>query len=190
VQNPLLRFLIFAFLSGLGLGCSSAVESGHNTALTGMDLKKMTSQMAVSLASNPKVLEAIQANGQLKVVVQPAVNEMTAEIMPRGQAEAFTSRVRALLSQHNPDRFLWILNRAEFYDLRGKERDDALGPSPDAISPDYALTAYFRSLTDENASKRSSSYLCVYELANLKDRSVLWTNKYEVDKKAVKGFLD
>ena len=171
-------------------GCTSAVQSGQNTSLSGLDLKKMTDQMAASIASNPRVLEAIAASGRLKIVVQPAVNEMTAEILPRGQAEAFTARVRTLLSQHNPNQFTWIMNRDEFYDLRKQERQEDLGPSPDAINPDYALTAYFRSMTNETSSGRSSAYLCVYELANLKDRSVLWTDKYEVEKRAVKQFLD
>jgi hypothetical protein len=30
----------------------------------------------------------------------------------------------------------------------------------------------------------------VYELTNLEDRTLLWTDKYEVKKVAVKGFLD
>jgi hypothetical protein len=45
-------------------------------------------------------------------------------------------------------------------------------------------------MTKEDASMRTSAYLCVYELTNLQDRTVLWTDKYEVKKKAVKGFLD
>jgi hypothetical protein len=171
-------------------GCTSAVQSGHNTALSGMDLKSMTDQMAASIASNPEIRAAIAARGKLKVVVEPAQNEMTAEILPRGEAEAFTSRVRSLLSSHDPGEFIWIMNRDEFYDLRRTEREDSLGPSPDAIEPDYALTAHFRSLTRENSTGRSSAYLCVYELTNLKDRTVLWSDKYEVEKRAVKAFLD
>jgi hypothetical protein len=37
---------------------------------------------------------------------------------------------------------------------------------------------------------RSEAYLCVYELTDLDHRTVLWSDKYEVKKKAVKGFLD
>ncbi len=65
-----------------------------------------------------------------------------------------------------------------------------LGPSPDAINPRYAATAKFSSLADEDDRKHSSYYLCVYELTNLKDRTILWTGSYEVQKKAVKGYLD
>ena len=184
-----LQCAVLLVLAGAG-GCASAVQGGHNTALDAVDLKAMTSAMAASIASNPAVREALARRGQLKVVVQPAENEMEAEILPRGQAEAFTSRVRFLLSQQKHGEFVWIMNRAEFYDLRGRERDDVLGPSPDAINPDYALTAHFRSLTNENSTGRRSAYLCVYDLTDLQNRTILWTDRYEVEKRAVKGFLD
>ena len=113
-------------------------------------------------------------------------------MLPRGPAEAFTARVRLLLSKHAPDRFLWVMNRDAFYRLRGQELEGGmdLGPSPDAINPKYALTAKFSSLTNESSSGGRSYYLCVYELTDLEDRTVLWTGKYEVKKIAVKGFLD
>ena len=65
-----------------------------------------------------------------------------------------------------------------------------LGPDPATTNPDYALNAIFTSLTKEDADKRSSYYLCEYQLTNLKDRTILWTDKYELRKIAVKGFLD
>ena len=122
--------------------------------------------------------------------MQPVENEMTAEILPRGQAEMFTARVRYLLSKHDPAQFTWIMNRDTFYQLRQRELEMDLGPAPDAIDPQYALTARFRTLTKEDSTMRSSAYLCVYELSNLANRTILWTDKYEVKKTAVKGFLD
>src|SRR4051812_1986650 len=92
-------------------GCGNAVQSGHNTALDSLDLQQMTSRMAASIAGNPSVQAAIAREGPLKVVVQPVENEMTAEILPRGQADAFTARVRYLLSQRAGDRFTFIMNR-------------------------------------------------------------------------------
>jgi hypothetical protein len=144
----------------------------------------------MKILANPEVQAAIAREGKLKVVVQPVENEMTAEVLPRGPAETFTARVRALLSKHAPDRFTWVMNRDTFYDLRGRELDVDLGPSPEAIDPQFALTAIFSSLTNESSRGRSSYYLCRYELTNLKDRTVLWTDRYEVRKRAVKGFMD
>lgn len=170
-------------------GCGNAVDTGHGTALSAVDLRAMTDRMAASILGNRRVEDAIAREHQLRVVVEPVENEMTAEILPLGEAQAFTARVRALLGQRDPNDFLWILNRRDFYGLRGKELGD-LGPAPESVQPRYALTAHFQTLTTEDARVRSSYYLCVYELKNLDDGSVLWTDKYELEKKAVKGFLD
>ena len=172
-------------------GCTSAVQSGYSTALDGRDLVTMTDDMARKMVADPDIQEAVEREGRLPVVVQPVENLMTAEVLPRGPAETFTARVRTLLSKHAPDRFLWVMNRDAFYRLRERELEGVeLGPSPDAINPRYALTAKFSSLTDESSKRRTSYYLCVYELTNLEDRSILWTDRYEVKKIAVKGFLD
>jgi peptidoglycan-synthase activator LpoB len=181
---------MLALLMLVSPGCTNAVESGHNTLLNGVDLEQMTDKMARGIVGDAQVQAAIAKEGSLKVVVQPVENQLTAEILPRGQAEAFTARVRVLLSQHNSQQFQWILNRDDFYDLRGKELNVSLGPAPDAINPQYALTAVFSSLTKEDSKGRSDFYVCRYELSNLQTRTVLWSDSYKVKKAAVKGFLD
>jgi hypothetical protein len=176
-----------------GAGCSSAVESGHNTALDRVDLVQMTNQMAASLAADRKVQDAIATEGALKIVIEPVDNKMTGEVLPAGQALGFVARVRALLSEHAPDRFTWVINRDDFDKLRARELDrvgTGIGPDPEAINPHYALWAHFHSITNETSKGRSSSYLCVYELTDLERRTTLWTDKYEVKKVAVKAFLD
>jgi hypothetical protein len=186
-----MRYLASVIPSLFLFGCGSAVQSGHNTALDSLDLTQKTDRMAASIAGSSDVQQAIAGHGgSIRVVVQPVENEMTAEILPRGQADMFTARVRYLLSKHDRGQFTWIMNRDAFYELRKRELEMDLGPAPEAINPDYALTAHFRTLTKEDSKMRSSAYLCVYELSNLIDRTVLWTDKYEVKKTAVKGFLD
>ena len=160
-------------------------------ALDSFDLQKMTDDMAMRIAGDVDVIGEWQARGPLKVVVRPVENRLTGEVLPRGEAEVFTARVRQLLAKHAPDRFTWIMNRDAFYRLRSKELENVdLGPAPEAINPQYALTATFSSLTDEDARRRSAYYLCVYELTDLEGRTVLWSGKYEVKKIAVKGDLD
>jgi len=173
-------------------GCNtSAVSQGQNTALDSTDLKAMTDDMAVKILASPAVQEAIKEKGSLKVVVEPVVNDMRAEVLPKGPADAFMARVRSLLARHAPEKFTWIMNRSAFYSLRDQELSGVdLGPSPDAMNPEYALTATFTSLSDENAQGRNSYYVCSYQLTNLQDRSLLWTSSYEVKKQAVRGFLD
>jgi hypothetical protein len=183
---PILAFLLLAS----GCTVATAVSSGHNTALDSVDLVGMTDQMSRSIAGAPQVHEAVAKKGTLTIVVQPVENQLTGEILPAGQAEAFTGRVRSLLSKHAPDRFTWVMNRDAFNRLRQRELDFDLGPSPEKIQPEYALVARFQSLTDESSKRRTAAYLCVYQLTNIKDGTVLWTDRYEVKKTAVKGFLD
>jgi PBP1b-binding outer membrane lipoprotein LpoB len=171
-------------------GCGDAVSSGHNAMLDGADLNRMTDQMAAEIAADPDVQAAIAQKGTLKVVVQPVINQMTGEVLPHGAAQTFTGRVRLLLSQHNNNQFTWIINRDYFNYLRGTELDAVRGPDPDRVQADYALTATFSSLTHVSSERRSSYYLCAYELSNLKDGTVLWTGKYEVKKAVSKGYLD
>ena len=174
-----------------GGGCAaSAVASGRNTALDSVDLVTMTDDMAAKIVADLEVQRAVAEEGRLRVVVQPVENQMVGEVLPRGQAEAYTARVRSLLAKAAPGNFTWIMSRDAFYRLRGQELDVDLGPSPEAIDPRYALQARFNSLTKEDLKGRSSYYLCIYELMDLETRNVLWSGSYEVKKTAVKGFLD
>jgi hypothetical protein len=66
---------------------------------------------------------------------------------------AFTARLRALLARQAPGEFTWIMNRDAYYTLRQEETLIDLGPSPDAVSPDYALVARFDSLRHEDARR-------------------------------------
>ncbi|MGC4032672.1 MAG: hypothetical protein QM754_13260 [Tepidisphaeraceae bacterium] len=184
-----------ALLCGIVLtlaGCASAVKNGESTALSGMDLRSMTDDMAARIGGDGRVNAVIAANGPLKIVVLPVVNEMTAEVLPTGQATAFTGRVRVLLSKHAPERFVWCMNRDAFYDLQRREVDLKIdpGPNPDRVQPEYALTATFSTLTEENRKRRESFYVCAFQLTNLRDSTILWAGSYEVKKQAVRGFLD
>jgi hypothetical protein len=185
-----LRLWALPAVAMLLAGCASATQLGTTTALVGDDLVAMTDDMAMKIMASPAVQEAIEREGPLRVVVQPVENYMTAEVLPRGPAMAFTARLRALLSQYAPDQFVWVMNRDAYYTLRGQEIGVDLGPAPDAVQPNYALVARFDSLRHEDARRQATYYLCVYELMDLRDRSTLWTDMYEVRKTAVKGFMD
>src|SRR3989442_11490807 len=117
-----MRWIVVALALVLG-GCSvsSAVSSGHNTALDSVDLVSMTDLMAGSRAAEPRVNEVYSRRGPLNVVVQPVENNLTGEILPAGQAEVFVARVRYLLSNHEPQKFTWVMNRDSYYRLRNKE---------------------------------------------------------------------
>lgn len=172
-------------------GCKSAVAYKSGTALDQADLVTMSDDMAAKIAADPEVNAAFAATGPLKVVVTPVVNNMRAEVLPSGQAELFTARVRVRLANLARDRFTFVMNRDAYYRLRDREIDRVdPGPNPDAVNPQYALTAIFSSLTEETKRRRDSSYVCTFELTNLQDRTVLWSGSYDVKKQAVREYLD
>ncbi len=188
-----LFILVVATSMSLSVGCApkSVLEAGQSTALDGVDLVQMTDAMAMSLANDPEVIAEFQRNGPLVVVVMPVENRLTGEIIPRGAATAFTGRVRTQLTRQRSELFSWVMNREAWYDLRKSELEGIdPGPSPEAISPRFALTATFSSLTHEDPKRRSIYYLCAFDLKRLDDRTIIWSDKYEVKKIAVKGFLD
>jgi PBP1b-binding outer membrane lipoprotein LpoB len=186
------RSLLFLLTSGFWLltSCSSntAVSHGKNTALDATNLVEMTEQMTASIVRSGEVQSDLSKKGKLKIVIQPVENRMVGEVLPRGAKEAFVARLRSNLQDHVPDKFTWVMNRDNWYALRDKELDR--GPDPNRVQPEYALTARFSSITDESSKHRSSYYLCVYNLTDLDSGRLLWTDKYEVKKSAVKGFLD
>ena len=153
---------VFICGSFLFTGCKDAVEVGHNTALDSVDLVQMTDSMAMKLIADPNVQQHFADHGKLKIVVEPVKNELTAEVLPRGEAEAFTGRVRSLLAKHSPDEFTWIMNRDAFYDMRNKELDFDLGPSPDAIDPQYALTATFAKASPTKTENIAVNRICAF----------------------------
>jgi hypothetical protein len=172
------------------VGCANAIQSGHGTALDSFDLDETSSRMTASILASPQVREAIAREGPLRVVVERVENRMTGEILPRPEAEAFTARIRLALAEHAPDQFVWCLNRETFERLRGSELDNVRGPSPDRVHPRYVLWGHFHSLTHEDSRIRRSSYLCLFELTDLNRSTTLWSGRYEVSKRAVKGMFD
>ena len=182
--------LAAAGAGGVLPGCTSAVDYKSSAALSGKDLVTMTDAMAAAIAADPEVNAAYQRTGPLRIVVTPVVNKMRAEILPGGQARLFTARVRFRLAKMAPDKFQWVINRVDYFALREKELDVDPGPNPDAINPEYALTATFRTLTDETRKRRDAFYVCTFELTSLVDRTLLWSDSYELKKEAVKEYLD
>jgi hypothetical protein len=173
-------------------GCASAVAAGTAVALDEKDLVSMTDQMAREIAASPRVQRELAEAGGMAIVVFPAQNRLRGEVVPRGAAELFTARVRGRLDEVAPQTFTWVMNRDSFYRLREDELagNVSLGPAPGMIEPTHALHATLSSLAEETRRGRSAYYLCTFELTDLSLRNVLWTGRYEVQKRAVKGFLD
>ena len=185
-----MRYVVLMLAMTLA-GCGNAVRTGTSAALSGFDLEEIATTMAQSIAADPEVQAAQASEGPLTVVVLPVENRLRGQVLPLGQARAFTASVRQLLSEAQPDGFTWVNNRDTFYALRRRELEGFdPGPAPEAVSPEYALQATFTSLANDNRRYRTSDYVCDFSLVSLQDRQVLWADAYNVRKFADKNFLD
>ena len=185
---------LILLLAALLSGCGNAVSSGTTIALTGFDLRAMAEQMTQSITADPEVQAVLEEPGPMRIVVLPVRNRLTGEVLPPGQQQAFVGKLRVELARARPQAFTWIMNRDDFYKLRARELETGegldLGPAPEAVNPEYALQATFRSLTKDTKRVRSSYYSCLFELTDLQQRTTLWTDDYQVKKSGSKGFLD
>lgn len=183
--------LLIILIAGALAGCGTAVSGGRSTALSAEDLESMADLMAQSIMADPEVQQTVAEHGPLKVVVLPVENLLTGEVLPAGQAKMFTAQVRVLLSRAGTGNFVWVNNRDTFYELRARQLEGIdLGPAPEAVNPEYALHATFRSLANDDKRRRSAFYQAIFALTSLDNRTTLWTDVYNVKKTAVKSFLD
>ena len=172
------------------VGCASAVQAGSSAVLGSKDLVSMSDRLALDLASDANVREA-EAGGVLRVVVEPVQNRLRGEVIPTGQRELFTARLRDRLEDATPGRFVWVNNKAVFERLVASELDDVRpGPVPGRVQPTHTLKGVFRSLADETKDRRVAYYLCSFDLVDLADGRVIWTGQYEVKKAIARDYLD
>lgn len=178
-------------------GCTTEAinKDAKTTFLDSNDLVTMTDKMAHSIVADPQVA-AVIAQKPMIIVMKPIVNE-TNEIIRKGEKELYVHRVRVQLSGHPMlrDKFVFVLNRADYEKLRTEEglNPGELGPDVQRVQPEYALTGTFYVNTNVSTNKRSDTYLCTFRLFKLSGDATgvqLWEDTYETSKHIKKEFLD
>lgn len=187
--------LVWSLLASVVLvlgGCGGLNRNMQSTFLSGHDLVAMTDKMAAAIASDPHIA-ALTARGPIVIVLTP-LNNMTNEIIPRGQGDIFLHRVRVLLTAQPSlrSRFVFVLNPQTYQHLLTQEGMTAndLGGRAALLRPGYALQATFYSDTKANGYSRSDYYLCTYRLTNIVTGELVWEGTYEVKKAVTASFLE
>ena len=191
-----LRWGLCVAMCLLGGACNSTAvnKDAKTTLLNSGDMVTMTNEMARSMIADSRITAAA-AGGPLKIVIRP-VDNLTNEILPDNEAEMFVARLQGLLASRPElaNKFVWVINRTDYAKLRAEAIPESkLGPSEDRITPEYMLSAEFRSLTDVSRSRRSDTYLCQYKLTKISsggEGAILWSGGYQTSKEIKKGFLD
>ena len=188
-------FFVSCFVFCTLAGCSEAVSKDRrNTFLTADDMMKMTDEMAMSITSDSNVARII-AQKPMLIVMKPIENS-TNEVMRAGEKEMYVHRVRVLLSREPAlrDKFVFVLNRADYEKLRAEEiSTESLGPTEERVQPEYALWGTFYANTNASRNARTDTYLCVFKLTKLSGQNageIIWEGKYETSKRVSKSLLD
>ena len=168
-------------------GCSA--PRINTTRLGSADLIAMTDGMAESLVASDALAER-SPDSPHWVVTLDRVHNRTNEIIPTREKWAFMARLRSQLAQvdtlrERGIRFVLPAERAAALDhsLPGDARADRLAPT-------HALTATFHALTTATRDARTDTYVCAFQLLDLRNDELIWEDRYEVKRAVLKSKLD
>ena len=170
----------------LGAGCSHDAPDaygerrppvseidGRDRGLQSKDVVQASDQMAMDLLADPE----LNASRELWLMVVDRVENQT--VNARHNLDIFLQRFQTNLARHGKGRVQLVQNRAKLRDLQAREleveRTDGQ-PGPKGIQPDYSLSATISELPNRG----TSYYYVQFEVTDLRDRRLAWTNAYEV----------
>lgn len=176
-------------LAVLGLITLSLAGCHHDegpVGLSGHDVKAASDQMAADLLSLP----ALNASTHQWTIVVGSMRDETVDHTFATNYDIFLARLKTNLARMSNGRVTLIQNRAAFHDIRSKELDtpserDDYGqtggqaggpPARAAINPDFQLDGVAHDLPNRG----SNYFLLEFNLNNLRDRTIPWSNQYEV----------
>jgi len=180
-------FASLALLGGAGAGCShdapdrmgekrppvSEIDN-RDRGLQSKDVVQASELMAMSLLGDPKL------NGskdQWTIVVGNMQNKTT---NARHATDVFIERLRIQLARHGKGRVQLIQNRADYRDRQAGEleiepRTDSQ-PGAKGVQPDFQLDGKIMELPNRG----TSYYLMEFSVNDLHNRTIPWTDAYEV----------
>jgi hypothetical protein len=148
---------------------------GRDRGLQSKDVVQASDQMAMDLLADP----GLNSSGaQWTIVVGNVKNET---VNARHALDIFIERLRMNLARHGKGRVTLIQNRADYRDRQAGELELEPGsnggqPGPKGIQPDYQLDATAMELPNRG----TSYYLIEFSVNDLRNRTIAWTNAYEV----------
>ena len=143
--------------------------------LQSKDVVQATDLMAMSLLGDPAFNASKE---QWTIVVGNIRNEST---NTRQALDIFLERLRTQLYKHGRGRVTLIQNRADYRDRQAGELEIDTAPhggqpGPKGIQPDFQLDG----VVSELPNRGTSYYYMSFSVNNMRDRTVAWTDAYEV----------
>jgi hypothetical protein len=164
--------------------CSGAPKS-RTTFLNSADLVSMTDRMAASFAADPVIGDRTSQSPPWVISLARAQN-FTNQIIPDREKWLYMARLRAQLQQSEITRqrnIIWVIPPERWPMVQ-----EELGVAPPELrrTPTHEMTAEFGALTNTSGKGRSDAYLCEYQLVDLHDGAIVWSDSWEV-KRATSG---
>ncbi len=166
-------------------GC--AAPAARTTFLRSVDLIDMTDRMAQSFARDPVIGRRSPGEEPWVVSVYRVTNH-TNQIIPDREKWLYVGRLRAMLARTDltrQRRIIWVIP-PERWPIVAEELGLDEEPYGLRMPPTHLLTAEFYALTNTSAEGRSDTYMCSFQLLELKGGTIVWENAWEV-KRAVSG---
>jgi Peptidoglycan-synthase activator LpoB len=151
-------------------------ELDHRDAgLQSKDVVQATDAMAMSLLGDSAFNVS---KDQWTIVVGNIRNE---SVNSREALDIFLERLRTQLFKHGKGRITLIQNKATYHDRQAGELEIDTAPyggqpGPKGVQPDFQLDG----VVSELPNRGTSYYYMSFSVNNLRDRTVAWTDAYEV----------
>jgi hypothetical protein len=185
-KGAVLMGLIASLAVAAGVGCSHDMPDqygerrppvteldGRDRGLQSKDVVQASDEMAMKLLADP---DLNASKDQWLMVVDSVQNDT---VSARHSLDIFLQRLQTNLARHGKGRVQLIQNRAKLRDLQAREleveRSDGQ-PGPKGIQPDYSLSATISELPNRG----TSYYYVQFEVTDLRDRRIAFTDAYEV----------
>ncbi len=136
----------------------------------------MTDQMSESLLAS----DINFSSEKPFIIVADRVVNRTSQIMEQGEKQLFLTKLRATLNQNKTLKNAGVIFVARPDELSQYSEDIPADSTVKHLGPTHALTATFTSLTNVDRTIRDDSYLCSFQLQNLKSREIVWEDAYTV----------
>lgn len=184
-----------AIVAGAMIGCShdhyqdarppSDRVDPSSPGLQGYDVISASDKMAADILALPQ----LNADRNQWTIVVGNMEDHTTQRGFGPNYDIFLGRVKTNLAKMSHGRVQLIENRDRFHQLRNQEleganeRDDfgqgggnTARPAPAAIQPDFILHGVARDLPNGG----TNFYQLEFDLTNLRNRTIVWTNEYDV----------
>lgn len=174
--------LCLAMAGGLG-GCAGS--PARSTRLTDTDLTEFSHEMALRLRESDWMRERDERSQRMVVTINKVEN-LTTDLLSRGEQWAFVARVRsaeALVGLGRQKNFAVVMPVEHLQE--GKDRGNLPEDFAANRAPTHEMSATLRSATRSGGGQRTDVYLCEFRATRLADGVLEWTDTFEIKRAAV-----